>query len=569
MPSLVTTEVGDGMSLPIRPLSICFILSLSIVGPKLTRAATLPFELQYPKSGFSNGDEFGTSVAGAGDVDDDGHPDFVVGAPSANNDVGSAYVYSGSTGALIWQNSGSAPVDMFGHSVAGAGDVNHDGFADFIVGAPGAKQGVGAAYVYSGKDNALIYKKEGEFLQDGLGYSVAGAGDVNGDECDDFLIGANAASTLSPGPNHTGSAYLYSGKDGSLIYKVDGPETLDYFGYSVASAGDVNNDKVPDFIVGAPTSTAPGDLQYGGSVYLYSGKDGSLLHRLDGSAAGDFFGISVAGVGNVNGDNHDDFIVGAHGVDATGFSLVGSAYVFSGADWTLLHQFIGAADGDLLGSSVAGAGDVDGHGRADFMVGAPGAGEGPGGFTNLSSGTAYLYSGEDWSLLYQIKSNPSDVSLGTSVAGVEITSTSVAIIAGAPLSFSEGIDPPVYGFGPGSAYVYRLKKIPAIGKPKPKPNVKIVLYHEEKQFPQPSPCLRCPRPALTIRYSLVSPQGITMEVLDQAGKKVKALVEGRKSAGTHSVSWDGTNSRGTVVQRGVYSIRVTTKDGSETKKIIY
>ena len=347
----------------------------------------------------------------------DGKDDFIVGAdladPGNKLNAGSAYVHSGADGTLLYQVDGASTADRFGNSVSMAGDVNGDGAGDFIVGAwfadPGNKTNAGSAYVYSGADGSLLYQKNGAVVSDNLGKAVSAAGDVNGDGKGDFIVGAHRAD---PGNrNLAGSAYVYSGADGSLLYQVDGVAAGDNFGISVSNAGDVNGDGKGDFIVGAHRAD-PGNRNLAGSAYVYSGADGSTLYQLDGAAAGDFLGVSVSKAGDVNGDGKGDFIVGATGTDPGNRSDAGSAYVHSGADGTVLWQVDGAAVGDQLGSSVSNAGDVNGDGKGDFIVGAPQASPG----SRSVAGSAYVHSGADRSLLWQVDGAAAGDFLGVSVS---------------------------------------------------------------------------------------------------------------------------------------------------------
>lgn len=230
---------------------------------------------------------------------------------------------------LLYQKDGPAASSLFGWSVAGAGDVDGDGVPDFIVGAPhtgGYPIWSGSAYVYSGATGALLYQKDGS-PGDELGYSVAGAGDLNSDSKADFIVGAPFAS---PGGRiWAGTAYVFSGPTGALIYEFNNPDLHQgEFGWSVAGAGDVDGDGRPDLIVGAHSMDID-ELQDVGSAFIYSGAAGALLGRIDGPGANKEFGFSVAGCGDVNGDGRADVIIGAAWADPGGVTDAGSAYVYS------------------------------------------------------------------------------------------------------------------------------------------------------------------------------------------------------------------------------------------------
>ncbi len=377
--------------------------------------ASAQFTLLYQKDGDTAGINLGTSVAGAGDVNGDGRADFIIGASAANPGgllfAGSAFVYSGADGSFLFQKNGAALGDRLGQSVASAGDVNGDGRADFIIGATFADPAgpnSGSAFVYSGANGSLLFQKDGT-AGDNLGISVASAGDVNGDGRADYIIGAHLADP--GGLGDAGSAYVYSGATGALLYQKDGAAIGDRLGVSVASAGDVNGDGRADFIVGADFAD-PGSRDTAGSAYVYSGATGSLLYQKDGAATGDRLGLSVASAGDVNGDGRPDFIVGAFVADPGGLNAAGSAYVYSGATGLLLYQMDGTTAGDVFGARVAGGGDVNGDGKADFIIGAKLAD--PGGFSN--AGSAYVYSGANGSLLFQKDGSAVDDFLGASVA---------------------------------------------------------------------------------------------------------------------------------------------------------
>jgi len=418
-----------------------------------------PFALVYQKDGAAAANYWGRAVAGAGDVNGDGRGDFIVGGRSAS--AGSAYVYSGLDGALLYQKNGAELGDNFGYSVAGAGDVNGDGRADFIIGAPDANAGYAAAgsvYVYSGLDGSLLYQKNGAAVVDRLGWSVAGAGDVNGDGKADFII---SAPNADPGGRaDAGSAYVYSGLNGALLYQKDGAAANDCLGWSVAGAGDVNGDGRADFIIGA-LGADPGGRANAGSAYVYSGLNGALLYQKDGAAAGDALGGSVAGAGDVNGDGEADFIIGARYASPGGLSNAGSAYVYSGLNGALLYQKDGAAAYDWLGCSVAGAGDVNGDGYADFIIGADSTR--PGG--RRGAGSAYVYSGLDSMLFYWKGGAAAGDLLGYSVAGIgDINGDGKAdVIIGAPYADPGGRNSAGSAYVLQSGYIEKIEHVVDVG----------------------------------------------------------------------------------------------------------
>ncbi|MCJ7459318.1 MAG: integrin alpha, partial [candidate division Zixibacteria bacterium] len=403
----------------------------------------------YTFTGEAANDNFGYSVSGAGDVNNDGYADLIVGAYAkfaGGPFVGRAYVYSGQTGALLYTFTGQAAGDYFGSSVSGAGDVNKDGYADLIVGAPFNDAGgdnAGRAYVYSGQTGVLLYTFTGEAISDYFGHSVSGAGDVNKDGYADLIVGALYNDA---GGSDAGRAYVYSGQNGALLCTFTGEAADDNFGYSVSGAGDVNNDGYADLIVGAPSNFLIGS--YAGRAYVYSGQTGALLYTFTGAAANDYFGYSVSGAGDVNNDGYADLIVGAYQNDAGG-SNAGRAYVYSGQTGTLLYTFTGAAADDNLGSSVSGAGDVNNDGYADLIVGAP--------FNNaggFAAGRAYVYSGQTGTLLYTFTGAAAYDLFGISVSGAgDVNNDGYAdLIVGAYLNDARGTDA-------GRAYVFSSQEI--------------------------------------------------------------------------------------------------------------
>ena len=301
--------------------------------------------------------------------------------------------------------------------MAGAGDVNGDGRGDVIIGARLAdnngRSQSGSSYVVYGSatpsnlDLASIsdtqgFRIDGAAAFDESGASVAGTDDVNGDGRDDVIIGAPAPrATAAPvrGPRmwctarriHPTSIGVATRAQG---LRIDGAATGDASGGSADGAGDVNGDGRDDVIIGVLGADNNGRSNSGSSYVVYGSANPSNLDlasltgaqglRIDGAATGDLSGGSVDGAGDVNGDGRDDVIIGATFADNNGRSNSGSSHVVYGSatpsnlDLASLSdtqgfRIDGAATSDQSGASVAGTGDVNGDGRDDVIIGAPGA----------------------------------------------------------------------------------------------------------------------------------------------------------------------------------------------------
>jgi hypothetical protein len=387
--------------------------------------------------GAAAGDRAGAAVAVA-DLNGDGREDVVVGAELADgggrNEAGSVYVVYGKTsteptdlaslgGATGLRIDGAALGSRAGGALAAAGDVNGDGRQDIVVGAPREDAGgsdAGSAYVVFGSatpaatidlasPGTSALRIVGAAAGDRAGIAVAGGGDLNGDRRADVLIGADGAE--HSGRRFSGSAYVVFGNDaagtvalgdlGGRGFRIDGPASA-LVGTAVAGAGDVNADRVPDIVVGGPGA----DL-FPGLAYVVFGRPatttvdltalGSGGFRIDGAAAGDRAGGTLASAGDVNGDGRGDLVVAADGADPRQRRDAGTTYVVFGKSSTEAVDLAalgaggfpvdGAGANDNAGLSAA-VGRPAASGRVDMVVGAPRADNN----TRLDSGSSYVVS---------------------------------------------------------------------------------------------------------------------------------------------------------------------------------
>ncbi|HRH69332.1 MAG TPA: integrin alpha [Flavobacteriales bacterium] len=416
---------------------VAFIFHGSAAGVVTVPAATLQINQE---SAF-----FGRSVSTAGDVNGDGYADVIVGATQFSNgqaQEGASFLYLGSatgvgSSAYLRFESNSNNAQM-GESVSVAGDVNGDGYSDIVLGISG-QSGGGAAHIYHGGTynvNALPgFSRSSGQTNARLGTSVANAGDVNGDGYSDAIFGAPGASNGQAGE---GLAYVHYGSIAGLSAAPNVTLEEDIagaaFGNSVASAGDVDGDGYADVIVGAPLS---GGI---GRAYLYMGGPAGLSAAaalvLDGTA-GSGFGTSVFKAGDMDCDGFSDVIIGAPGIE--------SAYIHKGdavgLDPVPHVTLTGSLAGEGFGSAVCTAGDVNGDGFSDVVVGAPDHSNG-----QAQEGAIYVFLGDLFTvpvipqLFWEV--NIAGRRLGTSVAGAGDVNGDgfFDIIAGAPFSSVPEID---------------------------------------------------------------------------------------------------------------------------------
>jgi MYXO-CTERM domain-containing protein len=396
---------------------VAYVFYGSAAGPAATADVTL--------SSPSTGAYFGAAVDIAGDVNDDGYDDVIVGAPyesTAAALAGRAYVYHGTSAGLSTTVgstlTGSATAaGYFGNAVSSSGDVNGDGFADVIVGEYGYSSSKGRAWVYAGSSAGASSTTSQVFLGtssgDRFGWAVSGGGDTTVDGFDDIAVGAPLTGT-----GDAGSARVYKGASNFFTTAPSVAHSYTSFtnGYNVGTAvniqGDYNNDGYSDLVLGAPYGPGSGF----GRVYFYRsnttappavGLPTGNSATFDGPSAASAFGSRIDWVGDSNGDGRQDLVVGGpYAVSNAGYAGLYEG-VASGLAGSAKSTFFSGSGSDLLGLSVAGAGDVNNDGYDDVLLGAPGASGTKGevrlhyggvdadGDTYLSNGSSYQVDCDD------------------------------------------------------------------------------------------------------------------------------------------------------------------------------
>ena len=444
--------------------------------------------------GLEQDSRLGDAVGSAGDVNGDGIADIIIGAKDAdvngNNSAGKIYVIFGKNGDfsssfnlanLDGSNgfvlNGIDEDDIAGISVSNAGDINNDGVEDLIIGARGGdvngNSNAGESYVVFGQNSAFnaslnLADLDGSngFVLNGVasgdfsGTSVSSAGDVNGDGIDDLIIGANFANS------NAGESYVVFGQDsgfnasfnlanldGSNGFVINGTSSGDFSGTSVSGAGDVNGDGIDDLIIGANFANSNA-----GESYVVFGQDSGFnasfnLANLDGSngfvingtSSGDFSGTSVSSAGDINGDGFSDLIVGATNANVNNRENAGQAYVILGTDAEFNSSFDlstlngqngfvinGANAGNLLGTSVSSAGDFNGDRLEDILISEVGA--------NEETGTSYVLFGSTEQFDAIVDLDELESNQGFTIEGIETGDRSGNSVSGAGDVNDDGFD---------------------------------------------------------------------------------------------------------------------------------
>ncbi len=423
--------------------------------PLAISATTNTLLLDWTLSGDEKGESLGHAVATAGDVNGDTYADILVGTPKDSNEdgkVGIVRLFQGAPGGLPtnadWTMGSDQSGSLFGQSVSSAGDTNNDGYDDIIIGAPHYKNGElesaeGRAYIFYGSSSGLtntpitleINQQDAQF-----GYDVSGVGDVNDDGYDDVLVGSRYYTN---GEGNEGGAFLYLGSSSGITttavwsfegnqavaaaaerpfpaqvmsttmatptsssallittapkkmrglffcfwaaaqgqapnqtWTLTGPHSNSLFGMDVASAGDVNQDGYDDMLIGAPNYS--NEQENEGAALLYLGKALPLnpipAWVVESNQLGALLGTAVSGAGDVNNDGYDDVIIGTP-LYSGDQSHEGRATIFLGTSGGLTtlpawHDYGDKAD-TLYGQSVSNAGNFNHDAYADILVGAP------------------------------------------------------------------------------------------------------------------------------------------------------------------------------------------------------
>lgn len=368
--------------------------------------------------GAKPNDQLGNALAPIGDLDGDGSPDVIAGASSFTKTGfgfyhGAVYALSGVGLAPIWERQGPVADFFLGAAVGALGDVNEDGVPDVVVGAPLADTGgtdTGYVEVLSGSDGALLYAIAGTTPNLRFGNRVAGISDLNMDGTPDIIVGIGQGGYVG---TNRGALYALSGTDGSVLWRRDGEaDGVSLGSAAVVATVDLNSDGVPDILTAQPDSNFTAAMA--GSVYARSGTDGSVIWRTDGPAGGftQQFGSAVALIDDRDADGVPEIIVGQMGGD-TGGTDAGAVFILDGRTGSILTSYVGKP-GTEWGKVLSAAGDLDGDGYRDIAIGNAAF--------NIDGGQAegviWIISSQDGRLLGEFIGAAPDWGLGQSLAPV-------------------------------------------------------------------------------------------------------------------------------------------------------
>jgi hypothetical protein len=588
--------------------SFVFVTSfvvISILCPLVPPANAQEFiEPDWFVEGDQDGHQFANDIDCAGDVNGDGYADIIIGwwlYMSGYNDQGAALVYhggpSGPDSEPDWKFEGPDRDSYVGFTVAGAGDVNGDGYDDVLVGdspdelmhmrarVTGTGDANGGGYNDLVVEEGILRPRRGSrntvrlFLggPDGLsqtpdwigrgidesercgyGMSMASAGDVNNDGYDDIIIG-DPLYDDSTFLWSEGRAYVYYGWKRGISRRrpliIDGAGNL---AWSVASAGDVNGDDYDDVIIGEPGYG--GDAS--GRALVFFGFPGGLRRTAAWTAEFEDarfsnLGHAVAGAVDVNDDGYDDVLVGQPYITAGGILCLnphaGRVYVFHGGPagpelapaLVLEEPYAGCSTG--FGFALAGVGDVNGDGTSDVFVGWWAANH-----NGFDYATGFIHYGSPSGL----SATPNLFFDGALVSG-DMNATGAGDVNG------DGLDDVLAGYTGhsnehgswvGAAWLFLGKNATAEEVGDPHSTSAAVLH---SNYPNPF------NPVTTIRFELQMQMAVRLDVFDVAGKRVASLCNGIFPPGMHDVSWAASNAAS-----GVYFVRLTAGDRVATRRLL-
>jgi hypothetical protein len=553
------------------------------------------------------GEDLGRAVAAIGDVNHDGIGDFALGAPLADvagTDAGRVYVYYGGwplSGGPDRTLEGRTGGEHFGHALAGVGDLNGDTYDDLVVGAPwydGAGTEIGAAYVYYGSPSGLATTPgltlTGTLAYERFGWSVAGAGNHLGGPASGVAVGApsNGTGALT----REGTVYVFEGSTSAnpgpnaaadLTLTSNATSTADNeFGYAVANAGRWNGDAYDDLVVGAPYDNTGGSDAGRAEIFYGGASPDAVADRyVNGAAAGDWLGFSVAGAGDVTGSSADDVVLGGpHAVAGLG-SEAGLAVLYAGGAASggagSLPQVArdllvaGTAAGDRFGWWVAGGDDFDGDGLDDYLVAAP-AGNissvATAGWVQVidSSGAAVPALLSLWEAVW----TESGARLSVQVAATVVQATLTRVCNGERTVVFDGAPPAgqVWEFTDaalsGSA-TYDLDLVfmdgdtatltQLAGPTGTPPAGRLAL-----EAPVPNPF----NPSTTLRWRAPVGTPVVCRVVDVRGHQVRTLLAEPATGVWHTLTWDGADDTGRAAPAGVYLVRLETASAVVTQRAV-
>lgn len=521
-----------------------------------------------PSWTFSGGQQnarLGFAVGSAGDVNGDGYGDVIVGAPGFSG-RGAVALFYGSAGGLpqtpSWWGQSDQLDARFGFSVASAGDVNGDGFGDVVVGAPDyddGQQDEGAAFLYLGSAAGLstsptiMWQAEEEAAH--FGSAVAGAGDVDADGFDDVLIGAPQSDG---GARDAGAAYLFLGgttPSSVSAWTSECNQAGAAYGSSVAALGDLDGDGFSDVGIGAPLFDN-GQLDEG-QVRVYAGTSSGLdpnpLQTFEQNVAGSQFGFSVAGGGDLSGSGVRRILFGA---PIYHYTHVEEGGTFLGAlGQSVFFLDFGRQDFAHRGSSIASAGDVNADGLPDVVIGADRYDSG-----QEDEGVVSVHLGHpsfvvDRTPAWVVDGGQAFCAFGASVASAgDVNGDGFSdIVVGAPLHDGQETDE-------GRAFLFLGPSGAPVGVAESRSAVGSAIIRQAS----PNPF----RAALRLAFAIPRAGRVHLSIIDIVGRRRMVLVDEERGAGSHTVTWNGRDHFEADCAPGVYFVRLAFAGDATVQRVL-